>query len=133
MVYGRCSLLFCGLHVSNVQLYYLFIYAFFCSELFVLYYKFAIFFKITTQAWGLASHKTRFNPPLFLLKMSFTKSDIWKLLSNSMMAFVFVGLQCFCCFPLIVDVFPSGLVCIPDLFYQSIYDFWTVVFYCCHY
>ena len=33
--------------------------------------------------------------------------------------FVFVAFQCFCffrCFPLIVDVFPSVLVCNPDLF-----------------
>ena len=30
--------------------------------------------------------------------------------------FVFVALRSSCCFPLIVDVFPSVLVCYPDLF-----------------
>ena len=34
--------------------------------------------------------------------------------------------------PLIFDVFPSVLVCNPELFFsQSIYEFRTAVFYCC--
>ena len=36
------------------------------------------------------------------------------------------------CFPLIVDVFPSVIVCNPDLcLSQSIYDFQTAVYFFC--
>ena len=35
------------------------------------------------------------------------------------------------CYPLIFDAFPSVLVCNPDFFFQSIYEFRTAVYYCC--
>ena len=85
---------------------------------------------------GLASHKIRFNLP-FILEISCTKSGLCHRLSYSSFLFVFIVVWFFVvllllrCFPLIIDVFPSVLVCKPDLF--SIYDFRTVVYYCCLY
>ena len=44
---------------------------------------FSVKFNIVVKVQGLASHKTRFNPPFFL-KMSCTKSWKWQLLSYSL-------------------------------------------------
>ena len=67
--------------------------------------------------------------------LSCTKSRKWPLLYYSwflcVLYFSVVVLLCRSSF-LIFDVFPSVLVCNPDLFFtQSIYEFRTVVYYCC--
>ena len=89
---------------------------------------------------GLASHKTRFNPPFFLLylvrKMAVV---IWYCVSMYVaLSFVFClhfsvsVVSLFSSY--IVDVFPSVLVCIPHLFSsKTIYDFCTAVYYYCLY
>ena len=72
-------------------------------------------------------------------------SNIWQLLLNTCCHVVMYVSVCFCCtsvflllfcFPLMFDVFPSVLFWNPNLFSlfsQSIYDFWTAVYYCCFY
>ena len=64
------------------------------------------------QVKGLASYKTRFNPPFSTSKNACTKSGIWQLLSIRLMCldfwvcllildfpfWIFLGVQCFCVF-----------------------------------
>ena len=67
---------------------------------------------------GLACHKTRFIPPFFR-KMPCIKSGKWPLLHYSsfmcVLHFGVVSLLCRC--SLILDTFPSVLVCNPHLFF----------------
>ena len=79
----------------------------------------------------MACHKT-----IFLIKMSCTKSGKWPLLNYSSFLCVlhFNVVFLLSRSSLIFDVFPSVLVCYPDLFFsRSIYEFRPAVYYCCLY
>ena len=101
-------------------------------------YVHKIYFRVWfgRQTDIVSSHKTSFNPPFFL-KCAVPSQEYGScyLIVRFYVCCIFVWLlhfivMLFRCFPLIVDVFPTVLVCYPDLFfYQSIYDFWTV-YYC---
>ena len=76
-------------------------------------------------------------PTIFFLKMSCTKSGKWSLLYYSSFLCVLhfnVVFLLYLSSTNIFDVFPSVLVCNPDLFFsQSIYEFRIAVYYCCLY
>ena len=79
-------------------------------------------FNIAIKSGGVASHKTRFNPP-FLLTMSWTRSGnnhcyIIVRFCVCVLYFSVVFLLCRSS-PVIFDIFPSVIVCDQDFFFLN--------------